>query len=98
MVRKKQQLKRKSTATCDAVEKRTGKDGKARRLPKKVRISTGVALQRAAERRALQLAVLCDRERGRALRGEKVDWRQLVALEAAASAAAAVLVEKGPLA
>jgi hypothetical protein len=57
------------------------------------RPSTRVALQRSAERRALQLALITDRLRQRALRGEEIDLRALVALETAAADAAAKLVE-----
>jgi hypothetical protein len=61
------------------------------------RPSTRVALQRSAERRALQLALISDRLRQRALRGEEIDLRQLVAVEQCAADAAAKLVEPAAL-
>jgi hypothetical protein len=64
---------------------------------KRKRPSTRVALQRSAERRALQLALISDRLRQRALRGEEIDLRQLVAVEQCAADAAAKLVEPAAL-
>jgi hypothetical protein len=77
----------------------TTKRSAMRRKRKRAKLSVAVALRRAAERRALDLAVLSDRQRGRALKDEKTDWRALVALEeAAAVAAAAVGSDKKALA
>ncbi len=58
---------------------------------KRHKLPVAVALRRAAERRALDLARLSDRERQRAIRDEKINWRDLAALEEAARDAAAAI-------
>ena len=55
---------------------------------KRKHLPVAVTLRLAAERRAVDLAVLSDRMRRAALKGDEVDLRALVALEEAAALAA----------